>query len=284
MFYSKHLSSASHLERKVKEILNASKLPFWVKSVGFLSEKKLTVEADDFSDYIILFSLSGVAQFMYRKESKYIHKEELIISPCDATLKFNQVSREKWEFLYLVFNGSHAKYMYNMIRTKNNTFHINPPSQVIDPFIRLLDIDYDDSVASAVKASMIIHNILSAIYEASLNIMRSKALIPIQDTHVNTAINYIINNYKSDLSIDAICTHIGFTKYYFCRIFKEITGDTIHQFVNKYRVNCAKDLLSYSTLTVTAVGESVGFRNLGTFIRVFKSVTGMTPEEYRSNF
>ena len=53
---------------------------------------------------------------------------------------------------------------------------------------------------------------------------------------------------------------------------------------DRSRINRAKELLSYSKLSVATIATEMGFKNTLTFIRNFKAYTNMTPSEYRQNF
>lgn len=272
------------MQKEAPITLNPEKFPFIIKEVGFLAKKHAQFgDKCNQTDYMILYSLSGVVQLSYGDEVNYIHQSDLVVTPCSAEPRFLHVSGESWEFLYLIFNGTHAELLYNMIREKRSIFRIHPPAAIIDPFVRLLEMEYDDSDRSAVVASSLIHSIIALIYDAALDLTNYNALLPSQYRQVNTAIDYIRDHYREDCSIDRICAHVGFSKYHFCRIFKEITGSTIHQFVNRYRINQAKELLAHTDFSVTAIGAEVGLRDPETFARVSKSVTDMTPLKYRQS-
>lgn len=98
------------------------------------------------------------------------------------------------------------------------------------------------------------------------------------------ALKYISENYKSELDIDTICNEISFSKYYFCKIFKKQMGITVHQYVNEFRINKAKELLAYSQLSVSSIAGQVGFKTPLTFMRAFERSVHMTPSEYRSYY
>nr|WP_276538846.1 AraC family transcriptional regulator [Murimonas intestini] len=134
------------------------------------------------------------------------------------------------------------------------------------------------------RASLIIHNIFFELYNISYNILKTKAITPVQETVINQCLKYIEHNYKNDLDIDTICNEVSFSKYYFCKLFKDHMGITIHQYVSEFRVNKSKELLTYSKLSINAVAASVGYKNPLTYSRAFEKSMHMTPSEYRKNF
>ena len=186
-----------------------------------------------------------------------------------------------------MISGTQAQHYYNMIRKSNSLFHTNQLSSILDYFLSLFEIDYTstrNALMNQREAGVLIHQLLLDLYKLSQNILAAKDLTPVQDNAVNTAIRYIQENYQSDLNIDTICNSISFSKYYFCKLFKEHTGMTVHQYVTEFRINKSKELLSYSKLSIAAVANSVGFKNTLTYTRSFEKLVHMTPSEYRKYY
>lgn len=96
---------------------------------------------------------------------------------------------------------------------------------------------------------------------------------------VRKAITYIQQQYKEELPIDAICEHVGFSKYYFCRAFHEIVGKTVVEYINHLRCEYARKLLATGHYNVSECAERSGFRNLSYFTRTYKRYVGMLPSE-----
>lgn len=271
------------VENKVSE--QSLKLPFYVKKFGYSGEKKFEIgDGEDHNDILILYSLTSVVQFSHQQDLQYLTAYDLVISSCHSPLRFNTVGAAKWNFFYVIINGSHAKYYYNLIRTKYNIIRVNPLSRVTDIFINIANIEFKGSTLSNMRLSVLIHDLLCELYEISCDVIECKNLIPVQDTDVNNAINYIKNHYKDVITIDSLCNQVCLSKYYFCKIFKKHTGVSIHQYINEYRINKSKELLSYSKLSINGVAAAVGFTSTLTYIRTFEKFVRMTPSEYRKNF
>lgn len=98
---------------------------------------------------------------------------------------------------------------------------------------------------------------------------------------VRRVIQYVENNYDSDLTNDDIGDYFHFNSSYLNRIFKQHTGETLHGFLVRYRMNLAMELLHTSNLSVNEIAEQVGFTDVPHFIRSFKKTTGKTPARYR---
>lgn len=83
------------------------------------------------------------------------------------------------------------------------------------------------------------------------------------------------------ISVDDAAEYLHYSKYYFCRFFKENTGVTYLKYLNVLRVNHAIELMKKGYSTTNCCYEC-GFENISYFIRLFKEVTGYTTVEYRN--
>jgi AraC-like DNA-binding protein len=69
-----------------------------------------------------------------------------------------------------------------------------------------------------------------------------------------------------------------------CRYFKKVTGQTITEYIKRYRVDRAKELLIEDLRSITWIAHEVGFESHSYFDRIFHEVTHLTPQEFRRKF
>lgn len=96
---------------------------------------------------------------------------------------------------------------------------------------------------------------------------------------VRKAITYMYQHFSEDISIDDICNVVGFSKYYFCRTFKEVTGQTPLWHLNYIRCQSARSLLRSGKITITRCAASCGFNNASYFCKIYKRYFGNQPKE-----
>ncbi len=274
----------NYITREVVLSKSVERFPFYVREYGYSNKKKIEFKNNySYNDIVILYSYEGIVRFSKDKTTNYVQPHHIIISACNSSLHFTKTSLH-WKFFYMVVSGAHTKLYYNLIRTKNSVIAINPLASTLNHFIDMMDSPALDSDYALMENSLLIHNVLFDLYKTTYNIAEARSFSPIQESDVNTAINYITKNYKQQLTIDDICQVANLSKYYFCKIFKEHTGISVHKYLNEFRVNKSKELLSYSKLSINAIAVEVGFNNALTYIRCFKTSMDMTPSEYRRYF
>lgn len=98
-------------------------------------------------------------------------------------------------------------------------------------------------------------------------------------------IKFVTAHYQDpSLSVEIICDEMGKSRSYLSRMFKENTGMNLLDFLHTTRITEAKRLLTETTLSVSDIGEKVGYYSGWTLARVFKRYEGITPSTYREAF
>ena len=86
---------------------------------------------------------------------------------------------------------------------------------------------------------------------------------------------------SEDISLGQVAKAVSTSTFYFCKMFKKVTGINFTDYVSRVRVENAKNLLLNPNLRVSEIAYEVGFQSLTHFNRVFKKVIGRSPTEYR---
>lgn len=92
---------------------------------------------------------------------------------------------------------------------------------------------------------------------------------------------YIAAHYASAKSLDHIAKHFYISKSYLSRIFKEITGYTVTEYLNVNRIQEARRLLLHTSLPVSAIAQMLGYESITYFEKVFRTYTETSPLKYR---
>lgn len=95
------------------------------------------------------------------------------------------------------------------------------------------------------------------------------------------AIDYIQAHLSQDVSLEAIATEVGMSRYHFARLFKQSTGQTPHRYVSQCRVKQAKRLLTEESLSIAEISQRLGFVNQHQFAAFFRKQLGISPTQYR---
>ena len=94
---------------------------------------------------------------------------------------------------------------------------------------------------------------------------------------------YLMAHYVHTISLDEIAAEVGMNRSAFCSYFKRCKGMTFSEFVTRYRLNTACELLVHSQMQVSEICYAVGFNDVPHFNRIFRKMKHMSPREYRNN-
>jgi two-component system response regulator YesN len=145
----------------------------------------------------------------------------------------------------------------------------------IDDFTRnaqnYLDISFDHSVIKSIED-------WSLVRDSYLN---AEQLFSASSRMIVQSRRYIRDHYTEQyLNLAAIADYVGVSKNHLSWEFSKETGGSISDYIAKVRVEAAKVLLDTTKDKTYEISEKVGFKNVETFNRVFKKITGKTPREY----
>ncbi|MGG1519230.1 response regulator [Paenibacillus oryzisoli] len=98
---------------------------------------------------------------------------------------------------------------------------------------------------------------------------------------IKRACDYIEAHLQDELGLKQMSDYCNLSPSYFGVLFKQYTGKSFVNYVNQIRMDKAMELLRDSDMKIYEVAEEVGFASLPYFNRVFKTVTALTPNEYR---
>jgi AraC-like DNA-binding protein len=99
---------------------------------------------------------------------------------------------------------------------------------------------------------------------------------------IAAAIAYLEQNYQDLLPMAELARVTGYGRARLFHLFKQSTGMTPNDYLQRLRVNKARELLTCSTRTVTDIAHATGFSSSQYFSNVFRKYAGTTPSRFRS--
>lgn len=92
---------------------------------------------------------------------------------------------------------------------------------------------------------------------------------------------FLEENYMVDISLDNLADYLGHSFKYTSVLFKKVMGDNFKNYLNIYRLEKAKEFMSYNKdLKIKELAELVGYNSSNTFIRIFRKYEGVSPGKY----
>ena len=98
---------------------------------------------------------------------------------------------------------------------------------------------------------------------------------------IKEVMRYLKAHIADEVRIEDVAAHFGFSKYYFCRLFREVTGVTAVSYLNRARCVEARRLLRTTDAPIARIAERCGFENAAYFAKTYQRMMGCRPRDDR---
>ena len=236
--------------------------------------------------YLFHYVLSGTGRLI-ANDSKGISHEYQIRSGEGFMIFPRQINtyiadpKLPWEYIWIEFDGMRAREIIEMAG-------LSPDHPVYHASYKDLRENMKDEMIyiaehhDATPFHLMGHLYLFIDYLSRSSSSQITASGRVRDFYIKEALNYIEQNFQNDISVENIASFCGLNRTYFGRIFKETVGKSPQQFLLSYRMAKAAELLKLTELSISDIGNAVGYPNQLHFSRAFKNVYGVSPREWRN--
>ncbi|MDQ8738217.1 response regulator [Paenibacillus sp. LHD-38] len=94
---------------------------------------------------------------------------------------------------------------------------------------------------------------------------------------------YIDNHYFEEIKISMFADKYFLSREYLMKLFKQQFGFGIHEYVQRVRMDKAKELLDDPNLKIQDISEMLGYKDKNYFSKAFRNYYSLSPTEYRSS-
>lgn len=146
------------------------------------------------------------------------------------------------------------------------------------------DFEYARAALSLNVKDYIVKPIVYEQFENTIN-KAKEHFSPVQNSHneiINKALDFIDKHYMEFITLESISAHISMNPGYFSTYFKNQTGEKFIDYLVRIRMEKAMALIEKNPdIKSFALCDSVGYKSVPYFYKIFRSFTGMTPAEYK---
>ena len=226
----------------------------------------------------LYYIIDGEGYVKVNDELYYPKPGELYLLPSGSIQSYGTISDHTFEKYWCHFTAKIGDiHLFQLMKTP--VFIQLPRSKIEDKFQQLISKWNSDELSSDFRVHSIILEIIAIFIEESQHIQLKMDKSPTFEK-MDTILTYIEEHLDGNTTVEDLAQIANFHPNYFIAIFKEFTGHSPIQYINKRRIEKAKELLVISELTISAISDSLGLE-LSYFSRMFKELTGLSPKAYR---
>ncbi len=236
--------------------------------------------------YLFHYVISGMGK-LFAEDSSGITREHNIKSMQGFMIFPDQITTYiadkdmPWEYVWVEFDGLRAKAVVEASGFSPD----NPVYKARSKDLReemMKEMNYIAENGSSSPFHLIGHLYLFIDYLArSTEGIKVHHVSKLREFYINEALVFIEHNFQNNISVEDMADVCGLNRSYFGKIFKEALGVPPQEFLMKYRMVKATELLKLTKLSVGDISSAVGYDNQLHFSRAFKSIYGISPRKWR---
>ena len=227
----------------------------------------------------LLYYPCGISYFLEKDTTDATAELEYITVNFDFTSDYSHIKNCLLPIKAELFNPS------ALLPTNENIgetifsapFVLNDIPHIKEDFLRLVKMfhqvnPHTENMCSAFLCT-IIYSILCTVEQKNSS-----------NTIVENIKKYIEHHYSEEITNSTLAKRFNYHPYYINTIFKQLTGDTLHKYLMKYRINRSQELLLSTDLSIQQIAATCGFNNQAHFSTYFKKLNHTTPQDFRKKF
>lgn len=254
-------------------------LPFWCSEVGaFYARKHFTTARSNKNSYIIFYTFGGQGVVRQGGQEITLGKGDALLMDCRSPQSYGTApDHGHWYHLWTHIDGPGVA----ALGTQLGLPQLSPvnvlPSHVQPHFDVLFERLEHESIQNATLIGLAVHSLLAEMIAASL----AGAAAATDTDPVRLVCQHIEAHFAEDLRLEDLADVAAVSPSYLIRLFKKQMGTTPHDYLLRFRVTRAKELLAETTLTSAAIARLVGFNSESNFSYRFSRMVGQSPRAYR---
>ncbi|MFM2306056.1 MAG: hypothetical protein RLZZ367_725 [Bacteroidota bacterium] len=173
------------------------------------------------------------------------------------------------------------KSLPDVIRLDNKQMALSTWMQNVGAFMN------EELVANRAGANIILGRLAEIIFILIIRAYLQQAnikkgvLLAVKHPRISASLQIMHQQYEKDFKLQHLAQQVGMSRSLYCKVFKNLVGETPLAYLTGWRVLRAQQLLTESNDNISVIAAKVGYQSEAAFNRVFKATTGHTPARFR---
>ena len=233
----------------------------------------------------VIYGVSGRGRFRIDGRNYSLFEGQAALLPPHTAHRYESTGDE-WTVHFIGFGGNSCqKFLYDLRFSEPGVYHIVDNGGLSSGFGAHIS-----AMESIFLSKMPLkHRALSKeLYAALLDLSAGSRFDKHfqgekEDETVSDILYYLEEHFSEDIALSDLAEKFHMTPEYLCTRFKQGSGDTVSGYLRRIRIGRARILLMENPeLPLREIGEMCGFRSASYFGKVFREMTGTTPQKFRS--
>lgn len=236
--------------------------------------------------YLIHFVLRGQGNFYINGKSYVLHQKQFFFIPPGISVEYCADAEDPWEYIWFGFHGANAATCLEQagltLDTPVKTFHLNPVL-LADIIEKMFSTD-QNTLSDELDRIGFLYELLGLLCD-SYQSERPPNIVQnlLSKNHTLLAIQFVERHYAT-ASVSEIADYLGLNRTYLHTLFKREFNLSPQQYLIRYRLRIACEMLSSSKETISDIAFQIGYQDAVSFFKAFKKQYGTSPQQYRGTY
>ena len=234
----------------------------------------------------IVYMSTGSANISIDLNEYTLEKDDLLVvfpNQVHSYTRSKDDENEEHSFAFMMVDPYFIPRFFEKYKGKSPSSAIIKGVSKNEMLSRLVKLLCDSQQKSTPTSKGIVKGLLYSIIEG---FVEQNGLIDqpaSEKSSLKTIIKFCSENYNKDISLDMLEQELFLSKYYISHVLHDKMKTGFFEYVNFLRVSEACNLLMNTDMSISKVGEAVGFKSTRTFNRAFVKLHGIPPHKYKSS-
>ncbi len=234
--------------------------------------------------FIMHFVIYGKGVLRYAREKECeLSKGDVFLLYADELYSYEPDRKDPWTYAWVTIDGEELEELFSQCGfTKEKPYlRMNDFSSVVSDIKKLTDA-YGADVGYDFERTAYLLLIISKMIQQNRKNKNIEELKLEKRRSFRLAVSYIRDNYMLDLDVYNIASAAFLSESYLKHLFKEMTGMSVTEFLNRYRISKACGIFNRAAdMSDIQVAKEVGYDNYTYFVRLFTKYCAVSPREYK---
>lgn len=250
-----------------------------IKNIGFSHTRPNYTHGYDRREYYILhYIIDGSGTYTVNGKTYKLAAYDGFVVPPNTSVIYIADPETPWTVYWVGFYGKNVATFLERakIDSSNLTFHYDKDDTITKDMENLFSLVQKPFRTGELLLSFVYHILgtLSSQYQTNTDIF-------LAHNHFYSCAQYIKNNIRLPIQVQDLAADQNLSCSQIYRIFKENSGLTPHQYIEKAKVEKACEFIRETDLSYQEISFLLGYEYISHFFKVFKRVTGYTPSTYK---
>lgn len=228
--------------------------------------------------YVLHCIINGKGIYQINNQTYHLTAKDCFLLIPNVPILYQSDRQDPWIYYWIGFDGIDSSQLMQLcnLDIRSPILHyeaIEDLTSIIQPLVTLNTASISDSYIALGQFYLL----LAKLMQQNQNIKPLSR----REHYVNQAVALIQDSYYKNITVQNISDAIGLDRTYLYRIFKEITGMPIQQYITNLRMKRACHFLTSSMLSYSEVAYYCGYISEQYFSMAFKKNVGVSPSAYR---